>query len=897
MIYTGTFKTKDNKHTYTVTIGNIGVTETITDPLDSTIYEGDDLVVMFDPDPVTITADRQDLQKRVIISQATINLITNANLGEDLFANNNREIPVTVTCEGNTVFFGYVDPLQFNQGWAYKWENIQVNCTDPLGALEETYVGQLSGVDKSSTLTTIGFITKIFQHIGINVIDVAGIDSTVMNAINNTNIKLWNFFGDSDDDWMTLSECLDEIFKYFNLYAIYYDQAVHITCTINNNPLPIALESFKKAAADSSTSISTDDVYSQAMVTCEIEPVDDLIVSIDDNDYITNLGNFKRSEQYMTEYISEGDASYYEFKQLVTGVGTTWERAYTIPNYVQMLKNEAWDFGPNGYDKQTFATQTDYLRWLRKYSGKGALLGFGRGNKANLRDNSVQGNPEISPYFLISVNGTNNKTDKGGTIMENMIQAANPVCTYKGLSSAILSPSDPSVTNYIVISGKILLNPLQQLTGPNWDNDTEKISNDWESVINSYGKASWAFFELGADGKYRTSTILEHTVPYNCEEGWAYYQQQWTGNTSGDISGYGVYGDLKNEKNKSLEYKYSSIGNETDTISKLPIIACQLCVGDEPKEGETDMRKYCVERLDLGEEGWGVFEWLTMEQVNQLGIQPYFTLGTNPKMDDFIIGQSAEISRNVAGINGTAIPIKASDQLAGNIEFKILGPYNVYWTNIDKSVHSHWIFWKKTSWSEESVPVLQCISSIMISNLKIDTETDNANLSEFAQQADNDLVYYSNYNKAYIEKLEEDLKICTPLTMDECQEFGVKYQISDSYVYDTDNKPFWGFGQGEPGTDEIRPYNVYIKPEECLVDYYYKEYNKPAKIIETKLKADALSTWCLYGQKNSDLMINNYITGLTLSGNYRIMQYEADLKDETIDYTFREHRTIENNQI
>ena len=165
MIYTGTFNTKDNKHTYTVTIGNTGVTEPITDPLDSTIYEGDDLVVMFDPDPVTITADRQDLQKRVIISQATINLITNANLGEDLFANNNREIPVTVTCEGNTVFFGYVDPLQFNQGWAYKWENVQVNCTDPLGALEETYVGQLSGVDKSSTLTTIGFITKIFQYI------------------------------------------------------------------------------------------------------------------------------------------------------------------------------------------------------------------------------------------------------------------------------------------------------------------------------------------------------------------------------------------------------------------------------------------------------------------------------------------------------------------------------------------------------------------------------------------------------------------------------------------------------------------------------------------------------------------------------------------------------------
>ena len=112
MILTGTFNTYDNKNTYTVTIGDTGVTTTISDPTED-IY-GDnkpDLIVMFDPDPVIINADRQDLTKRIIISQATINLVSNQNMTDYLFAYTNRSIPVTILNGSNVCFFGYVDPL------------------------------------------------------------------------------------------------------------------------------------------------------------------------------------------------------------------------------------------------------------------------------------------------------------------------------------------------------------------------------------------------------------------------------------------------------------------------------------------------------------------------------------------------------------------------------------------------------------------------------------------------------------------------------------------------------------------------------------------------------------------------------------------------------------------
>ena len=861
-IFTGTFNTYDDSNTYSVTIGDTGETTTISDPTED-IYGNaqSDLVVMFDTDPVTIQTDRQDLTKRIIISQATINLLSNQNMTDDLFAYTNRSIPVTITRGNNVCFFGYVDPLQFDQGYAHVWESVQITATDPLGALEQLNVGDLTGIDESTTITSWNLMMAIFTAAGISTVNET-INSTVKSAMQGTNINTSIFFGESEDDWMTLYDTLTEICKYFNLYVAYYNNAANISCTINEASVAQNISSFKDAAADSSTSISVDDTYSQVAVTAEIEPVEDIIVGYDNDDYL--YSDYNHMEKYMTEYVSEGEGShaYNGFYDLITTGETNYDAGYCIDHFCWVKRNDMWDFGDDSYITQGYTDQRDVLKYLKDNSGKAAIIGFGKGNKLDKKDNSPVPSVPLTNYLVISVNGTFDNSDAGGTTMENMIQAANPVCSYNGIASSILSPSDPRVINYIVISGKILLNPLQTLTGPNWDSETEKLTNTVQDCLYSREDYSWPY-NLG---------VWHHTVPMSDNGDGAYYQQGWD-------RAIGIHGFIDNSKNQRFEYKYDSPGDSTDHISKLPILACELKVGD----------KYCVERLDEGEKGVGKFEWMTEAQAPTLDNEKwlYFTIGIDPKIDDKIVGQSFSIQNNVnykMGLDktGTAIPIKASDRLAGDISFKILGPYNLVWNEVSKHTHHRWVFWTKSNWEENLYYVLQYIQSIMVSNLKIEVASDNGLINKNASNADNDLVYASNMNPAYVEKLEEDIKICTPLTLEECQQYGVKYQISNSYIYNTDNTPFYGFTVGSTVT----------KPEVCLVDYYYKEYCTPAKMITTSLKSASLPNG-LNGTGLNYEMMKAYITGVYPgdSSPYRIMSYETSLKEKATRLTLREYKT------
>ena len=860
MIFTGTFNNYDNSYTYSVTIGGTGVTTTIVDPL--TIPSGaaaPDTIVMFDTDPVIITADRSDLTKRIIISQATINLVSNRNLTAELFANTNRSIPVTVTQGVSTCFFGYVDPLQFDEAYAHKYERIQINATDPLGALEDKNVGQISDLDANDVITSWDFLTRIISTIGITTIHDS-VDATVKDAIQSTNVNMSIFFGESEDDRMTLYDALTEICKYWNLYVSYYNGCANISCTIVDDSQGLTITNFKDSAADDSTSLSVDTAYSQILVKADIEPVDDLVVSLDDDKYLSS--DYNNYEKYMTEYICN---DYWKFKDWITNSADATD-GYTIEDFCWVKKNSLWDFGENGYTSLSYLDQRDYLTWLKNNSGKGAIIAFGQSSKHTPENNSPINNASLTNYLVISVNGTMDNTDAGGTSMQNMLRSTSPVCKYTGLSSAILSPSDDTITNYIVISGQILLNPLQGKTGP-------RIS-DSGKLLNSISDCLYWYNNYNTWPDFIVMQICQ--IPYGDKDG-VYYQQGWERTP-------GIYGNLNNSKNQRFEYKYDRPGDTTDRISKLPILACELKVGD----------KYCVERLDQGMNGQGKFEWLTMEQCNSLGITaPVFTIGIDPAHSDKVVGQSFPIQNNTSykvGIDksGTAIPIKKSDRLAGEISFKILGPYNLSWTEVDSYTHGWW-FWEKTHWTEDKYYVLQYIQSILVSNLKIETTSNLGMINANKNPEDKDLIYSSVPDPSYIDKLEEEIKICTPLTLEECVQTGVKYQISNSYIYNTDNEPFYGF---EISEDE------YIKPEACLVDYYYNEYCDPARTITTKLKANTI-TEGINGQMLNYTMMRMHIDNIYPgdSGAYRIMSYETSLKRKTVNATFREYKTQGQNQL
>jgi len=935
MIFTGTFNTYDNEQKYSVTIGKTGTTQNIVDPTEDIWGTGAPAMkVMFAPDPVNITCDREDLVKRIIISQAKVSLVSNQDLSSYLFANTNRDIPVTIQLVGNPnqhVFFGYVDPLQFNQGYAHNWEDVQVNATDPLGALEDSIVDpDHLTINPYNELSPWTIITTILDEIGVDSI-TESINATVKSTMQSTKINCSLFFGESQDDWLSYYDVLDNICKYFNLYiAMNGVSSVIITSTIDNTVTAVNLAAFKNIATDDSTSLSIDDAYSQVSLTCEIEPEADLISSFDDKDLM--YSDYDDYVKYMTEYVStgEGKTAWGAFYDSINGRPTDYDAAFTIDHWCYVFRNDAWDFGSNSYieylggsiNHSTGATtpmtndQRSVLTWLAEQPFRAALIGFAPMNKVmlngNVKDNSLEKTPALDKCLIIStmghLNDDENDSSRDFSRYNTLINSmTNPICTYRGLDSSVLSPANNKVVNFIVISGNITLNPLQLKTGPYTNTNSQKLNNNW-TICKAY---------MGWDDGDRRLYGNKYTVPYPDVDDGAYYNQFWhyDGNESSLTSGAeGVYGYLNNSLNKDMKYEMSQSGNY-DTISKLPILCCQLSVThtemqkDENDEDiEVTITKYCVERLDggtaihqwTGMTGQNRFEWLTQDEIDTYNsthqsnqISAVFTIGIDPKIDDYIIGQKFAISNSVdwrynLDKTGMAIPIHNEDRLSGTIEFKIISPYNAQWDTYRCIFPFGWIV-ANGIYRVGSMSVLGHTQSIMLSDLKIEMTSNNGGINRNKSGADNDLVYYSDMNAKYIEKQEDSVKICSCLDVQEHSDYGIKIQNSNSWLMNSDNTGFFGWATGN--TD-----NPWVRPEECYVDYMYKEYSTPAKIIDTQINAESLPDG-LYGNALNYDMLCNYITGIPLVGNCRIMSYDTNLKYKTIDCKFRQHMTVINQQL
>ncbi len=881
MIYIGTFNDFDNSNTYKVTINaGGGVTKTF-----------EELDIHFSPDPVHITCERSDLTQLIMISQCQIKFKSkDTSLPNLLLANTNRSISVTIerTTPNNTavLFYGYVDPLQFNQGFAYNYEEITLNCTDPLGALEDLYI-QDTSVNESDSMPMMNFINAIFNKIFENDTDkFSGIKTFISNEINPNDIKANAsiFYGKDKDDRMNLYDTLMELLKYLGCTVAYEPQSgvIHMFNLYNVSNSDDEHKTWfdaKEDAMDDSGTISYDEAYNRITLTCKIEPVEDEIKLIDDELMYSDYTNYQK---YMTELVSagEGTSAYNGFQDLLLTEETGYDAGYSIDHFCYVKRSTAWSFGSNSYitamggtegDSQNRMTgdQSDVLRWLKNNPCKAAFVSFGKGNKLNYKDNSPINNIPMTDYLVISICGHNDHGQYGhNTTMFNQIQNNAPICKYTGFQSLNLTPADDTITNYIVISGKMILNPLQRKTGPKWDKDAnwpggDLPSNLYNASTNTYQDALAALSRFESYYTGQIPSTWHKTVSHPDNGDGAYYQQKWWNCSDPRNPVYtvsndtGIFGFLDNKENEMLKYSWTSYsgysGDETDVISKLPILACQLKVGN----------KWCVERLDLGAEGQGVFEWYTEEewktktQLYKKGYdKPYFTIGINPKTDDKIVGHSYSIQNNISYTmnvdgTGTAIPIKMSDKLNGVPEFSILGPINQMWNEIERI---HPSFWRHTDWRDHKFWTLELLDSILISDLKIELKSNNANMSSKKTTADNDLMYYSDENIFYTEKLENNINICTPLTMSQCEQKGIKYQQSNSYVLKTNDEPFYGWGDSK------------IKPEELYIDYLYRQYCRPAQIIEFNVD----NGWA-FGTETSH---NSYFGFSTILSQYTIqMQY------------------------
>ena len=150
MIFEGKFKSIDNKFIYYLKIGNgIGITRQIQDGnIDA--YNDGEILCFAGESPITIQSDTSDTFEHVYIRSATVTLVSNYDIREYVVADNYMDIPIIIKrANANeadninvnnwlTVFNGFVNPMSFNQPFALKWNEFELECTDKLGVLEYT---------------------------------------------------------------------------------------------------------------------------------------------------------------------------------------------------------------------------------------------------------------------------------------------------------------------------------------------------------------------------------------------------------------------------------------------------------------------------------------------------------------------------------------------------------------------------------------------------------------------------------------------------------------------------------------------------------------------------------------------------------------------------------------
>ena len=269
------------------------------------------------------------------------------------------------------------------------------------------------------------------------------------------------------------------------------------------------------------------------------------------------------------------------------------------------------------------------------------------------------------------------------------------------------------------------------------------------------------------------------------------------------------------------EFKYSAIGDGSDHISKVGVLACMLIIGDK-----------CV--VEKGTEGQVTdFEWRKYKTLEECSnedeyYQQCFTIGFDPKIGDKIVGTKFDLQNNVnyeLGIDaeGIAIPIKKGDKVSGRVRFMILGPVNAVW---DVVTRRHKTWFRHTKWNSTTIPLLAHVSSIMVEQFEVKIYSDNGLVNN---TGDNDLVYMSDTKESFVNVKDDiEMKINSALTAAECQAL----DVTDSVKMSTPVNTLTG-----EGLLTIYDHNrgESAKAEQLYVDSYYKEWHAPRVVMTQKL--------------------------------------------------------------
>lgn len=818
--------------------------------------------VYFSEDPAEIENEVNDTFDVLLRNSAKIRLLC-GNLIKDLFSTSCRDAVVNIYKNDTCIFAGFIEPQTLSQPYNDRWDELELNCIDALSALQYSKYKNVGALGVIYAFVKAEAAQSSFYDIATEILQgvTEGLD-----ILGNQNIKFWYdgskavdaqtanryqvfkqlsisdllFLGDDESDVWQQDEVLEELLKYLNLHIvqdgfnfyifswesvnatpdkiIWHDIVANNTKTTAQKAVTIALAN----VADCDTTISIGDVYNQLLLTAKVEDIESVIKSPLDDDLLASP--YINKQKYLTEYSSDGEGktAYNAFYDMTHDKKTTYGGGAITDWYVQVMRNKQWTFPMKGnrdidivdYFGSEGANQHALPDWLGQEPGAAIMaLGSVKINTAN-DDNSPTSKVNMTNYLVVSVNGNGIDNDENKTYPSVAdIQKNIPYAVYNGnKAGGVFSPPDEETTNYIVLSGKVILNPIMRQT----NTYTNLHNKEWKSG-------------LPIEIKENEIYVWHQTVPSrNNGDGRYYTRQYWKAETpdkevswhEGADSGFYPY---TGEGPEEYEFKYSAIGDSTDTISKVAVLACMLVIGDK-----------CV--VETGTEGqttdfvWQKYKERSECQSDDEYYQQCFTIGFDPKIGDKLVGTEFSIQNNIdykMGIDaeGIAIPITKGDKISGQVRFMILGPVNA---TLDVITRRHPTFFRHTKWSSSSVPLLAHVSSILIKSFEVKVYSDNGLISN--GNDDNDIIYMSDTKETFVNKKDDlEFKINSALTATECAQLGVSNTVKLSTPLN--------ISTGD-GVLEVydRNGNVKAKPEQIYVDSYYTEYHKPRIVMEQKLR-------------------------------------------------------------
>nr|DAQ76352.1 MAG TPA: hypothetical protein [Caudoviricetes sp.] len=874
----------------------------------------------FAADPVLIEESIEDITEHVIRKSATINLVVSDYLGDLLFTGAARDIVVNIWKGSECVFAGYVEPATFSQPFNSNVDEFTLNCTDFLSTLQYTSYKNIvplnyrQAVQEAGSTSFMEVLGRIFDTSGLNLSNnkktrllydqskgtAMGKEGTVFEELSISELFI---IGKDEDSTWTNEDLLKEVMQYLNLhirqegldfYIYDWDTLVQGN-TINWLDLqtgdvvskqPQSININPSLYAGSDTSLSTSEVVNQFQLSCSLEGQDTIIESPLSEDSLRS--HYKGQQLILTEISSlgSGKSANEAFNAAVKGQPTTYDALTETDWYMRSMYNPTWklrrsedmlEVDENG----TGINQHKVAQYLRDHPLTPALLRLGSvERKAKATDNNPTSKIDTDNYLVISVGGNENDTAEGHKPSDNDLRDCSPLIEYVGnKSGGVFSPPDSETTNYLVFSGSLLMQPILYESSVG---RASRVSN--YDFILKHGarktqgkeyKAVVPFYDPPRKDNVLDLRNLDSNLVKSDgnEEGRYYTRKHYSARLNTDKPTYNSGGSYfqpwtKDKSSKGLQFEYSSVGDSTDKFSKLPILECELKIGN----------KYCVETV-LDVYGDSKFEWLTLDEIKARpdltyqdnGTTTYkttFSLGINPKIGDFIIGQEHSLQNTIDYTmnlqkEGTAIPIKQSDRLSGKVSFKIISPIQLVW---DKIVRRHPTFFRSTKWTNNSRYVLAHTENIIIKNFACNIVSDNGKQES---TSDNDLIYSSAAQTKYINKHDgTEFKYITQLSSSEAVEKGIKNEVYLNSVFNT--------------TTSLPVRTIYNKvldetgkAEEHYVSQYYNFMSRPRLKVEVTLNDIGIDFTSTYQSK-------------TLGKKFLVQSVSRDIRNKTARITLLE---------